>query len=240
MTLSPSLLVRETGTAVAPGDVLYEAPATELDSESGGTVQAGEGSYLRMVATATGAQHVVVLASRLGVAQWEGASVSVFRPSAGLLEGGRGALAAVLGPRPGDMVHLRVLRVSRLFAFGEITAINGTWASHKGVSGSFRGVLRVEDIRPFRPTKDELKPPPPSHSFQCGDVVVAEVISQSDVRQYQLSTLDPRCGVVESHVLAADGETVRLEHLPYRRDAMLNSRSGAVLARWCPLLTGGQ
>jgi len=140
----------------------------------------------------------------------------------------------VFGPRPGDTVHLRVTRVTHLVAFGEIIAINAAWCANSGGAGgggAFRGVLRVEDIRPFRPSKEQLTPPPPSQAFASGDVVVAEVLSQSDVRQYQLSTFGEHCGVVESVQ-----DRVKLMHLPGRRDAMMSPADGTVFARWCPLL----
>lgn len=250
-----------TGTVVAPGEVLY-AEAVELGARvAAEAVVPGPGTYARLVETASGSgaeRHVVAL--RLGVAQWDGAMISVY--TAGITsksakteahtslldmeeEGNSPAVTTsrtVFGPRPGDLVHMRVTRLTRLGAGGEIVAINGVWCAGSGTLGrqeAFRGVIRQEDIRPFKPTKDQLQAPPPSQAFQAGDVVVAEVISQSDVRQYQLSTLAPRCGVVESVVTTGsygEGTRRRLEHIPGRRDAMVCPVSGAVLPRWTPLL----
>ncbi|CBH11029.1 Csl4p homologue, putative [Trypanosoma brucei gambiense DAL972] len=153
---------------------------------------------------------------------------------------------SVFGPRMGDNVHLRVVRVSRSFAYGEIIAVNGTWCSNSGSNGGgggalggFRGVIRMEDIRPFKPRKDQLSPPPPADAFQDGDVVVATVLSQSDVRQYQLSTVAEHCGVVEAFtVLNSNGRErrVRLRHIPECRDMMKCPLSGNLHRRWCPLI----
>lgn len=63
--------------------------------------------------------------------------------------------------------------------------------------------------------------------------MIAEVLSQSDVRQYQLSTIKPFCGVVEARA-TSDGSV--LEHIPRRRDAMVSVRNYAVHPRWCPLI----
>lgn len=151
------------------------------------------------------------------------------------------ATTTVFGPRPHDRVHLRVTRVTRSLSIGEIIAVNDQWCRHNtntggGAGAAFRGVLRIEDTRPFRPTKEVLHPPPPSASFAPGDVVLAIVISQSDVRQYQLSTLDEKYGVVQSVIRDADGQRIALEHIPGRRDAMRHPKTNAIFSRWCPLI----
>lgn len=215
----------------------------------------------------------VVLSTRFGVAQWDGRRVSVFpqssttaatAPTAAPAAAAAAVASSVaekeeseepmaircgaaMGPRPGDLVHVRIIRLTRLFAYGIIIAVNGQWRCSSGLSAlgysnAFKGVLRVEDIRPFRPTKDRLLPPPPSAAYQPGDVVVAEVVSQSDAHQYQLSTLSERCGVVESFValggelLGGDAAPTRLVPVPGRRDVMVVPKTGEVVPRWCPLI----
>lgn len=257
-----------TGARVAPGDALFSSAAhvptgsdasaaTADDTVSDSDVIPGEGCvvhYVEIPSESTGDSSRVrrhIVATRQGVAQWDGRLVSVFAAGAtgttAQLQGASTAVrSAVTGPRPGDTVHVRITRLSRLFAFGEITAVNWQWCSHRSaagasVSGVFKGVLRLEDIRPFRPTRDQLQPPPPTMAFALGDVVLAEVISQSDAHQYQLSTVGEGFGVVESYVSTAEEhysgrERVKLQHLPGRRDAMLVPATGAVVPRWCPLL----
>lgn len=324
-----SAVLAATGTKVVPGDILYRstvnvrqqsraAPSasphsgprsteggTGLDTSEGDDVVTGEGCYVRLFAcngtSDSSEAERVVLASRMGIAQWDGPLISVY-PLSSIHTGSESTAAvdgnveriqmvssaggpemappslpsnathpvvtasvvpdaapsstdtslppgatlsttvapsSVFGPRPGDRVHLRVTRVTHLMGFGEIIAINGTWCGYSGLStgaGAFRGVLRLEDIRPFRPSKEQLLPPAPSLAFTPGDVVVAEVISQSDVRQYQLSTMAESCGVVESYVGGNGTPRVKLVHLPGRRDVMMNPQDGVVWPRWCPLL----
>ncbi|EAN82738.1 putative exosome component CSL4 [Trypanosoma cruzi] len=245
-----------TGRRVVPGDVVYSGSAScgEWDR-----VAAGEGCCTRIVAgdsSVDSAEVRQIIATRLGTVQWSESTVSVQRAPKRRHESAHVALisndpndvdspsalarsTAVFGPRLGDTVYMRVVRVSRAFAYGEIIAVNGVWCSNSSVSvglaGSFRGVVRVEDIRPFKPTKDQLTPPPPAAAFHAGDVVMATVLSQSDVRQYQLSTMHEHCGVVEASVVM-DRVRVKLQHIPGRRDAMRNPTDGTVHYRWCPLI----
>lgn len=271
-------VVAHTGARVAPGDALFTSPVATAHDDGGAgdavDVLPGEGcvvQYVEVSAEGSGtAVHRCIVATRQGVAQWDGRLISVFAPTASAshafpssssptangvaaatadattITRATSAKAAVMGPRPGDTVHLRVTRLTRLFAFGEIIAVNWRWCSHRSGSaasmGIFKGVLRVEDIRTFRPTKDQLQPPPPTLAFAAGDVVLAEVISQSDAHQYQLSTVAESCGVVESFVSTTEEEAyggqsrVKLQHIPGRRDAMVVPSSGHVVPRWCPLL----
>ena len=154
------------------------------------------------------------------------------------------------GPLVGDTVLVRISRVTKTFAMGAIVAVRGKWSSSKsGAQHGFRGVLRAEDIRPFRPTKDKLTPDPVDLSMRPGDVVAAVVLSQSDAKQYQLSTIEPQLGVVESTVDVAmdDGNidaqhvvgpkrTVLLVPIPRQRDGLLNPVTGEVVPRWGPLV----
>ncbi|KAG5504484.1 hypothetical protein JKF63_04936 [Porcisia hertigi] len=278
-------VIVHTGDRVAPGDVLFTSPAAVTTSrdalEDGAAEEAqvvpGEGCVVQYIGRCVASESTSslapsatmersVVATRHGVAQWDGRLVSVFAlASTGRMENAAsrhaGAAAAgpgvpssrpsVLGPRPGDTVHLRITRLNRLFAFGEIIAVNWSWCSNHSLfaagagggtnSGVFKGVLRQEDIRPFKPTKDQLLPPPPSLAFGVGDVVLAEVISQSDVHQYQLSTTGEGFGVLESTITTAEGqygeqEKLKLAHIHGRRDAMVVRSTGEVVPRWCPLL----
>ncbi|TPP50186.1 hypothetical protein CGC21_16845 [Leishmania donovani] len=251
-------VILHTGARVAPGDAIFTSPAavtTSHDALEGAAAEEadvvpGEGCVVQYVEryvapsapTASAPSAVVersIIATRHGVAQWDGRLVSVFALASCALAsaGGTGYATAcgagasvgsavssprhaVLGPRPGDTVHIRITRLNRLFAFGEILA---------------------EDIRPFKPTKDQLLPPPLSLAFGVGDVVLAEVISQSDAHQCQLSTTGEGCGVVESFITTVEGQyggqaKVKLEHIPGRRDAMMIRSTGEVVPRWCPLL----
>ncbi|KAH9593416.1 hypothetical protein LSM04_004186 [Trypanosoma melophagium] len=200
-----------TGTRVSPGAVLCG------DGGLDGDVRAGDGCFVRRRR---------VVASRLGVVQWaaDGGEVAVLQPPSG------SSSAAAVGPRPGAAVLVRVARVGRVGAHGEIVAVDGGWCA-----GGFRGVVRLEDIRPFRPSKTQLTPPPPAAAFQAGDVIAAVVLSQSDVRQYQLSTIPEECGVVEA-TIKVNNKMIRLLHIPGRRDAMYNPEDSTVHHRWCPLI----
>ncbi|ORC89117.1 putative exosome component CSL4 [Trypanosoma theileri] len=203
--------VAVTGTRVSPGAVLCGDGS--LDD-----VRAGGGCFVRRRR---------VVASRLGVVQWaaDGGEVAVLQPPAN-----SNSAAAAVGPRPGAVVLVRVARVGRVGAHGEIIAVDGGWCG-----GGFRGVVRLEDIRPFRPSKNQLTPPPPAAAFQAGDVIAAVVISQSDVRQYQLSTIPEECGVLEA-TITVNNKVTRLLHIPGRRDAMYNPEDNTVHHRWCPLI----
>eukprot|EP00796_Vickermania_ingenoplastis_P009740 gene9740-6828_t len=259
-----SVLV-DTGDVVAPGDTLFMAASNLADAgEPEAQVHAGEGCYVCYTGPAGPSPSTVerrIVSSALGVAQWDGDVISVYaRPLGSGTAGGHkrareaeaahdaseASLAAarvanVLGPRPRDVVHARITRVTRTLVISDVMAINGQWCRHSSSSSSaqmaaFRGVLRLEDIRPFHPSKDQMQPPPPSASFAPGDVVVAVVLSQSDVRQYQLSTVEDHCGVVKS-VVRSDGDTrVALLHVPGRRDIMRHPLSNAAIPRWCPLI----
>lgn len=347
----------KTGEKVLPGDVLFsslansfsaeESPISELP-EASELVQPGEGCYVSFVSTDSSlcersipSSSVVrcLIASKKGIAQWDGAVLSVFSGFAGAVEpalpntnmsfslshqqngipsesptrhkrlregeaseslpltpsqtawqlhhslfvsnpgveiitkagrhqdvGELGRLTgtgSVVGPRAQDIVHVRITRITRTLAVGEIIAIRHQWCRHStslstttatastGVGAAFRGVLRMEDIRPFRPTRDVLHPPSPALSFSPGDVVIGVVISQSDARQYQLSTLGESCGVVQSVMRtnedesvasssssAGEGSTMRclLEHVPGRRDVMRHPLTDQLIPKWCPLI----
>lgn len=242
-----------TGAVITPGHLLFSEVVDVNDAApAADSVEAGAGCYARLVEGAGGTVERHVVASRLGVAQWEGPTISVYPRHTAMRMGVQaeqitavgpaGSSSLVFGPRPGDIVHLRVTRVTRLFAFGEIIAINSAWSSISGSAAlgrreAFRGVIRVDDIRPFKPARDQLQPPPPSAAYQPGDVVVARVISQSDARQYELSTAESPFGVVESVVSDGSGVRRRLRPIPGRRDAMVNPADGVVYNRWCPQLS---
>ncbi|CCW72332.1 unnamed protein product [Phytomonas sp. Hart1] len=239
----------ETGAMAAPGEVLFASPVGAREAT------AGAGCYTRVVEGAGEGAERHIVASRLGVVQWDGSVVAVY-PWAALSPrvGGGGSVgeavdglpasgaraAVVFGPRPGHHVLVRITHSGRFSASGEVIAVDGVWSSGGGgaVPGrqdSFRGVLRAEDIRPFRVTKDQLQPPLPSEAFCAGDVVQAQVLSQSEARLYQLTTIPECCGVVQSSVQCG-GQQVELQAVPGRRDGMLCPVDRQLYPRWCPLV----
>ncbi|CUF35433.1 exosome component CSL4, putative [Bodo saltans] len=168
---------------------------------------------------------------------------------------------AALGAKSGDTIHLRVTRITPTFASGDVIAIRGQWCCNRtGAFSGFRGMLRAEDIKPFKPTKDKLLADPPAESMRPGDVVVATVISQTDAKVYQLSTVAEHCGVIESTVPAeeSDGHRAQKESddiaaatipsvrptkkriallpVPYKRTIMKHPVTGATYKKWTPLV----
>lgn len=167
-----------------------------------------------------------------------------------------------LGAKPGDAVHLRVTRITPTFATGDVIAIRGSWCCNRsGTFAGFRGMLRAEDIKPFKPTKDKLVADPPGESMRPGDVVVATVISQTDAKVYQLSTIPEHCGVVDSTVPLEEGlqppsdgsatfnvskdtipsvrpfkHRVSLVPVPFKRTIMKHPQTGAAYKKWTPLV----
>jgi exosome complex component CSL4 len=169
-----------------------------------------------------------------------------------------------LGAKSGDTVHLRVTRITPTFATGDVIAIRGQWCCNRtGAFSGFRGMLRAEDIKPFKPTKDKLLADAPAESMRPGDVVVATVISQTDAKVYQLSTVAEHCGVIESTVAADEGQAsqegasetrgddaaattipcvrplkqrIALLPVPYKRTIMRHPITGATYKKWTPLV----
>ena len=225
------------GTFVMPGTVLATMPEKDSDGAC-----AGEGVYCRRAVL--GVKRLrdedelpdvssQLVASRAGAVQWDGGLVSVFSKNS--MDCSESVVrSACTGPRAGDVVHVRCHKVTHTHVFGEIIAIGGKWSAAPtllGSGGGFRGVLRVEDIRPFKVTNKQALPPSPMLACRPGDVLLAAVLSQSDAKQYQLSTVAENCGVVEA--ITAGGQ--RLVHQRGRRDVMLNPASGQDEFRWTPL-----
>lgn len=217
---SPFTQQKMDGTAVIPGDVISVPEG--LTRENGLTLEIGVKcrSDGKLVAT------------RCGRLVWEGATVSVQHEandgSGNLSKFGRGAAATLVAPAQGAKVHWRVLRVTRQWASGEIVAVDGAWCS---VAHSFKAIIRGEDVRPLKGT--EL-PPALTTCFRPGDIVVAEVVSLTDTRQYQVSTAKPMFGVVAA-VSQATGRSL----VPIRgvRDRMKDEDTGGEEPRWVPLIS---
>lgn len=240
----------DEGKVVLPGDVIYALPIEEDDDNTMVCVSAGSGCALQKTLRRNRDDTVAVVerrivATRKGVVHWgSGTVISVVSTMDEMHEGSADQHGA--GARPGDTVHLRISRVTKMAVSGDIIAVKGKWSSQKhGNFSGFRGVIRVEDIKPFRPTKDKLLPDSPEESFRPGDVVVAEVISQSDSKQFQLSTHSTSCGVVEATaprdqgILRSvhKGRNVVLSSIAYKREELLHPVTGERVKRWAPLLT---
>eukprot|EP00758_Cryptobia_borreli_P001958 Tbor_TRINITY_DN266_c0_g1::TRINITY_DN266_c0_g1_i1::g.12208::m.12208 len=151
----------------------------------------------------------------------------------------------------GSKVICRITRSSRHAAQGNIIAIDhgsGTfsWCHIRGHNG-FKGSLRTEDIRPVvlkndvdasllatfpasSVTSSGAIVPPAYASFRPGDIVVTHVLSHSDTKQCQLSSMADDTGCISSSV---EGELI---HVRGRRDIMINRRTGKEVSRWCPKL----
>eukprot|EP00388_Colpodella_angusta_P004185 GDKJ01014031.1.p1 GENE.GDKJ01014031.1~~GDKJ01014031.1.p1 ORF type:complete len:122 (-),score=7.58 GDKJ01014031.1:77-442(-) len=118
-----------------------------------------------------------------------------------------------------------------------------------GGANSFRGSLRSEDIRPVI-SKNDIDSKllasfpasavtssgavilPAYASFRAGDIVAATVSSQTDTKQFQLSTLADDAGCINSSSLK--DRSVSLVAIPNRRDGMLNPKTGETESKWCP------
>ena len=162
--------------------------------------------------------------------------------------------AAIVTPSAESKVLLRVQRASRHMVQGTIIAVVSSgggetqWCYNNTVGG-FRGSLRSEDIRPVVNKNDVdaklLASFPASSvtssgavvlpayaSYRPGDIVVATVSSQTDTKQFQLSTLPEDTGCIDAFSLR--DKTVKLSQIPNRRDAMFNAKTGETESKWCP------
>jgi exosome complex RNA-binding protein Csl4 len=177
-----------------------------------------------------------IYASIAGTPRWEGNEVCVLETIAPSPTGSLGGMNlntsgflhfAMLSPTVGSSVHLRVQRVSTSLASGDIIAINGQWCTS---TMSFRGSIRLEDVRKVKGTESYLM----VNCFRPGDVVIAEVVGLADARQYQLSTVKEHCGVVKAtHVLANGVEEIPLQPKRGNREFMFTA-AGEAVPRWCP------
>jgi len=227
------LIVTLQGSAVVPGDIVSRLP----------TAQSSTGTTKRP-------RDEAILAVICGTVVWDGDTVSVAprsvdaTPRVAETTSAGSSSAAPLGPRAGDRILTRIVRVGKTQAFGDIVAINGAWTTRLS---NFRGVLRAEDIRPFKPTDKQPTVPAASLSMRCGDLVAAQVLSQADAKLYQLTTIPPSCGVIEanaddpmrrvrSHRTELLRQGVLLQHVARRRDVMRNPITGEDVSRWAPML----
>jgi exosome complex component CSL4 len=91
-------------------------------------------------------------------------------------------------PSVGDLVTLRVTRITPNAANGDILAVNG-----RPVVGDppFRAVVRQENV-----VATEIDKVVMEHCFRPGDLVAAVVASLGDARSFFLSTAAPELGVI--------------------------------------------
>jgi exosome complex component CSL4 len=258
------------GTRVVPGTVLgaYFA-STDGDDAADSAIAAGPGA--RCVPQRS-VPVVLVTATRVGLVHWEANEASVLvpiRPSDAKLAALRTSTAAaarvapvsaedanaeaVAGPTPvaptlRSTVHVRVSRVTRVAAFGDIIAVDGQWcgsphalfaasrlATHVGALPTvFRASIRTEDV--FRATGKraaELLAAPMSAYVRPGDIVVGIVVALADARQFQVSLQEDYCGVVRAKSRASNGKA-ELKRIG-EREAMQCDATGALEPRWAAM-----
>lgn len=168
-----------------------------------------------------------LVATRAGVVLWEADEVSVL-PKASQ----KGPNGSVNTPAIGTLVHLRVTRLSRGFAAGDLLAVEGCWTD-----GSFRGTIRLDDAKPApkdaasRMGAIAMTSQGIAKCFRLGDIVLAQVVGLADAKSYQLSTIHPCCGVVLAQ--AVDGR--RLTLVQGQREFMKLENTGVSEPRWTPL-----
>lgn len=178
-----------TTQVVCPGDVV---------ASTNEKISAGEGCMV--VGTN-------IVATRLGTFVIDEGVASVPAPKEQLI------------PRVGSRVHIRIQRVTRTTALGDIFAIDGSRCRE-----SFKGVIRQDDIRPPKGTEIPLV----HESFRPGDTVLAEVVSTTDARQFMLTTRNKGSGVVQA--TSFGGHPMRA--LPNTREALQCSVTGTIEQRW--------
>lgn len=101
-----------------------------------------------------------------------------------------------LVPTVGSVVTARVRSVNRRFAKVEIVCVDG-----RPLLDSFRGMIRVQDIRATEKDKVEVY-----RSFRPADILLARVISLGDARSYYLATDANHLGVI--HATGASGHVL--------------------------------
>uniref|UniRef100_A0A7S1LQC5 Exosome complex component CSL4 C-terminal domain-containing protein n=1 Tax=Neobodo designis TaxID=312471 RepID=A0A7S1LQC5_NEODS len=261
------------GTRVLPGTPLasYPAPsaAVEDDDAAGdASVIAGPGT---MATQQLASGEVVVSATRAGLVHWEANEVSVLvplRPSDAKLAllrnlrvGGAGAAAdstaetpaasssEAVAPTLRSTVHVRVTRVVRNAAFGDIIAVDGQWATSSAalpgasrvsvqvgqLPAMFRASIRTEDVFAATGKKAaELLATPMIRFVRPGDIVVGTIVALADSRQFQISLAADHCGVVAGRSRSSVG-TAPLERVAGEREAMRCTATGAMEPRWAAL-----
>ena len=262
------------GMRVIPGTPLasYPAAAGEDDdaaAESAGVI-AGPGTLATQQTTSG---EVVVSATRAGLVHWEANEVSVLvplRPSDAKLALLRNLRAAGAGPTAADAdnaappaaassdavaptlrstVHLRITRVIRNAAFGDVIAVDGHWATSSAalpgasrvsqqvgqLPAMFRASIRTEDVFSATGKKAaELLATPMIRFVRPGDIVIGTIVALADSRQFQVSLAQDHCGVVAGRSRASAGASA-LERVVGEREVMRCSSTGAMEPRWASL-----
>lgn len=89
-------------------------------------------------------------------------------------------------PEVRSIVTAKVLAVNTKYCSCAILGVEG-----KSLKGTFRGMIRREDIRATEQDKVEVY-----KSFRPGDIILARVLSLGDARSYLLTTAENELGVV--------------------------------------------
>jgi exosome complex RNA-binding protein Csl4 len=160
-----------------------------------------------------------------------------------------GAGPAPVAPTLRSVVHVRITRVTRNAAFGDIIAVDGTWCGapaaligasrvsmQTGVTPAlFRASVRTDDVFSATGKKAaELLATPMANFVRPNDVVLGVVVALADARQYQVSLAAPHCGVVKAKSRASNFSSP-LERVPENREMMRCPATGTLEPRWAPL-----
>ncbi|XP_055371077.1 exosome complex component CSL4 [Condylostylus longicornis] len=105
----------------------------------------------------------------------------------------KGHKGKTIVPVPGDIVTARVMQVNQRYAKCEITCV-GDYILEK----FYKGIIRREDVRAREKDKIELY-----KCYRPGDIILARVLPQTELVNYQLSTAENELGVVVAVVKEA-------------------------------------
>ncbi|GIL61892.1 hypothetical protein Vafri_16251 [Volvox africanus] len=103
-----------------------------------------------------------------------------------------------LVPKPGDVVTVKISRVTQTTALALIVCVG-----RQALSTEFKGAIRQQDVRATEIDRVILY-----DCFRPGDIVRAEVLSLGDARSYYLSTAKNDLGVVYARSAAAGAPLV--------------------------------
>jgi len=117
---------------------------------------------------------------------------------------------ATVVPRIGDLVTGKVTKISQRLVHLSIMVVEKT-----PLSTPFKGLLRIEDVRAIEKDAVEI-----ARCFRPSDIVVAEVLSMGDSRNYYLTTAKEHLGVIYATSLA--GHPMK----PFDWQEMVCTRSG--------------
>mmetsp|Transcript_86537 Transcript_86537/g.150672 ORF Transcript_86537/g.150672 Transcript_86537/m.150672 type:complete len:187 (-) Transcript_86537:355-915(-) len=89
-------------------------------------------------------------------------------------------------PRIGDLVTGKVTKISKRIVHLNIMLVNQT-----PLESPYKGLLRIEDVRAIEKDAVDI-----ARSFRPNDIIVAEVLSMGDSRNYYLTTAKEHLGVI--------------------------------------------